>query len=111
MILDSSDSEYPGPCSPSKINRSRIRPIPRLDSRKPSASESEDESRRYGRKRHNSVENTETLSPKHIIGLFFFAGLLGGINDMPGASNSNKFFQQPGAKGVANWRPEEDIQE
>lgn len=71
MILDSSDSEYPGPCSPSKINRSRIRPIPRLDSRKPSASESEDESRRYGRKRHNSVENTETLSPKHRIGPFF----------------------------------------
>ncbi|KAH1006331.1 transcription factor TFIIIB component B'' homolog [Dendroctonus ponderosae] len=67
MILDSSDSEYPAPYSPSKINRSRIRPIPRLDTRKPSASESEDESRRYGRKRHNSVcsvASTVCLEPQ-----------------------------------------------
>lgn len=51
--------EYPPPpSSPSKINRSRIKPIPRLHQRKTSfsASESEDETRRqYSRIRNDSV--------------------------------------------------------
>ncbi|XP_050312350.1 transcription factor TFIIIB component B'' homolog isoform X2 [Anthonomus grandis grandis] len=53
-----SDSEYPGPPpSPSKINRARIKAVPKLGLRKTScsASESEDESRKYGRIRNNSV--------------------------------------------------------
>ncbi|CAH0551327.1 unnamed protein product [Brassicogethes aeneus] len=54
-----SDSDYPPPPpSPSKINRSRIKAIPRLNNRRTSfsASESEDESRRqYNRIRNDSV--------------------------------------------------------
>lgn len=60
-----SDTEYPAPPpSPSKINRSRIKAIPRLSLRKTScsASESEDETRKYSRIRNNSVSNFKVSS-------------------------------------------------
>ncbi|XP_066151507.1 transcription factor TFIIIB component B'' homolog [Euwallacea fornicatus] len=55
--LEASDIEYSGPpASPSKYNRCRIKAVPRLSLRKPSASESEDEGRsQYGMIRNNSV--------------------------------------------------------
>lgn len=68
-VYSASDSEYPAPPpSPSKINRSRIKAIPRLSQRKTScsASESEDETRKYGRIRNNSVcsvVSTSCLEP------------------------------------------------
>ncbi|XP_023022479.2 transcription factor TFIIIB component B'' homolog Bdp1 isoform X1 [Leptinotarsa decemlineata] len=51
-----SDTEYPPPLSPSKINRTRIKAVPRFGKRKASysASESEDESRKH-RIRNDSV--------------------------------------------------------
>ncbi|CAG9764498.1 unnamed protein product [Ceutorhynchus assimilis] len=60
-----SDSEYPAPPpSPSKINRSRIKAVPKLSFRKAScsASESEDETRKYGRIRNNSVCSVASTS-------------------------------------------------
>lgn len=60
-----SDTEYPAPPpSPSKINRSRIKAIPKLSLRKTScsASESEDETRKYSRIRNNSVSNFKVSS-------------------------------------------------
>ncbi|XP_066249374.1 transcription factor TFIIIB component B'' homolog [Euwallacea similis] len=69
--LEGSNIEYPGPpASPSKYNRCRIKAVPRLSLRKPSASESEDEGRsQYGTIRNNSVcslvstTNTESHTP------------------------------------------------
>ncbi|XP_030764674.1 uncharacterized protein LOC115888925 isoform X2 [Sitophilus oryzae] len=77
-----SDLDYPiPPSSPSKFNRSRIKAVPRLSQRKTSfsASESEDESKKYGRIRNNSVCSVastncpesstpyETVPPKEVI--------------------------------------------
>uniref|UniRef100_V5GSX4 Transcription factor TFIIIB n=1 Tax=Anoplophora glabripennis TaxID=217634 RepID=V5GSX4_ANOGL len=69
-----SDTEYPPPPpSPSKINRSRIKAIPRLGYRKTSlsASESEDESKRnYNRNRNDSVCSTASGIPESITDCF-----------------------------------------
>ncbi|RZC40141.1 transcription factor TFIIIB component B'' -like protein, partial [Asbolus verrucosus] len=59
--IQSPESEYPiPPPSPSKVNRSRIKAVPRLGQRNTSfsASESEDESRRNHRHRNDSVCST-----------------------------------------------------
>ncbi|KAJ8943991.1 hypothetical protein NQ314_009574 [Rhamnusium bicolor] len=67
---NNSDTEYPPPPpSPSKINRSRIKAIPRLSYRKTSfsASESEDESKRnYNRNRNDSICSTASGVPESI---------------------------------------------
>lgn len=67
----SSDTEYPQPPpSPTKINRTRIRPTPRLGQRRTSfsASESEDDNRKsYGRHRNDSVRS---IRIRHIAELY-----------------------------------------
>ncbi|CAH1116059.1 unnamed protein product [Phaedon cochleariae] len=77
VILNSitahSDTEYPPPPpSPNKINRTRIKAVPRLDYRKASfsASESEDESRKNNRIRNDSVCSTTSAIAESVTECF-----------------------------------------